>query len=77
MTSAEGEAGRHSQWWGVSGAGIRGWHQGAVQRGASSIAVHARLWLLSNLTSWQLSVSLSSGNAPLYLSFAKLWFSSI
>lgn len=46
MTSTEGEAGRHSQWWGV----IRGGHQGAVQRGASSIAVHARL---SSLTSKQ------------------------
>ena len=28
MTSAEGEAGRHSQWWGVSGAGIRGQFRG-------------------------------------------------
>lgn len=28
----------------------------------------------SNLTSWQLSVSLSSGCAPLYLSFAKLLY---
>lgn len=68
MTSAEGEAGRHSQWWGV----VRVWHQGAVQRGASSIAVHARLWLLSTLTSGQLSLSLSSRDAPLYLSFATL-----
>lgn len=50
MTSAEGEAGRHSQWLG----GCQGWHQGAVQRGASSRAVHARLWLLSTLTSRQL-----------------------
>lgn len=50
MTSTEGEAGRHSQWLG----GVRGWHQGAVQRGASSRAVHAQLCLLSSLTSWQL-----------------------
>lgn len=28
MTSAEGEAGRNSQWWGVSGAGIRGQFRG-------------------------------------------------
>lgn len=31
MTSAEGEAGRHSQWWGVSGAGIRGQLEGSLQ----------------------------------------------
>lgn len=30
MTSAEGEAGRHSQWVG----GVRGWHQGAVWEGS-------------------------------------------
>lgn len=68
MTSAEGEAGRAQP---VVG-GVRGWHQGAVQRGAFSIAVHARLWLLSTLTSWQLSLSLSSCDTPLYLSFTKL-----
>lgn len=30
MTSAEGEAGQHSQWWGVSGTGIRGQIRGAL-----------------------------------------------
>lgn len=46
MTSAEGEAGRHSQWvGGVSGAVTRG----RFERGAAAKAVHAQLWL----TSWK------------------------
>lgn len=39
MTSSEGEAVRHSQWWGVLGAGIGGQVRGGVSR------IAARAWL--------------------------------
>lgn len=66
MTSAEGEAGRPAQ--PVVVWGVRGGRQGAVQRGVSSTAVHARLWLLSTLPCWPSPLSLSSRCAPPYLS---------